>query len=357
MMRQLIGLSSLLIAGTLLISSPSLAVTIDGVINGESIQWNSATYSGNRLTPAYWDVALSLPTAEAVHLGAPMKMDRTVIFQKGSERVSTDTLRTIGVEYRLSFPVPPPQGHGRSQEGSNMLPTGVDTIAVFGTDVDPFKMEMNNTQSPFTHYRPLIDMNNDIRTLVEDFKQAKVSAGEYISSFFLTVPYDYYRNGIRIRNTLTIPVNIKLTYNPASLTEVVVDGTGIISPIYNPDNTVDGSTIYNVTARGVLPNGVKVGLLDTLNGQPHYTLKDSASDIQGPGIKYSVTCSSCLGGTDIIQDGVAKIDSVRKTLSIPSNDNKTATTQIEVSFKGQNLDDLNNATYTGQFTLIFSAMM
>ncbi|WP_394230852.1 hypothetical protein [Shewanella colwelliana] len=337
----------LLVFLTLIWSFYARSADISGTIKGDKLIWQSAQVTSDGLVPAAWDIPLMLPAAEKVTPGGPdMTVERTLELRGPSQSVSVP-LTLTGVAYQLTSNAGVQMGSGAPATVSGTL------LSVKGAGVGDKVVALSVSSSPFSHYRPIIK-TIDASAWLAAFQNVKAEKGIYQGVINYLIPYDYYQNGILIRNTIQASLTVKLDHNPAQLNTVNVMGDGVIQPLYHgyPERLVSGVTQYTITADGLFPNGVFIGLK---NIGSNYQLSPQSTDPQA-GIKYSVECSSgCEGSTAIITDGAAMIDESLNRVKITSSNNTHAEAIIRVSFSDEKLAELNGDVYVGTFTLLFEA--
>lgn len=332
---------------------PAISGDIALSIKGSRLTWLSAIVSEGGLVPAVWDIPLHLPAAEKVVPGGPTNVTEQLVTLNGPGGSVEVPLTLIGMSYRLS------SNNSTFPQGSAGVNTTVvgNSAVVEGAGIGNQIVTLTSLSSPFTHFRPILK-TFDEKAWVEAFKVAYVQKGTYQGELSYQVPYNYYQNGVIVRNTLQASLTVQLEYNPAQLNSISVLGDQIISPIYYgyPTRMVGGKTDYTVTARGTFPNGVRIGLKSNM-AHARYQLNPRSNSLL-KGIPYNVKCIQGCDvklGVDIIKDGNAVINSTDKLITMISNDNLTAQAKIRVSFSIKNLDDLITDTYEGNFILIFEA--
>ncbi len=332
---------------------PAISAEMALSIKGEHFIWQSAQRTEQNLLPAAWDVPLHLPAADKVIPGGPVTTATTLTLTGDGQTVAVPVIM-VGMTYQLSSNV----------ALEDVTGTGVTTVAggsvsatVMGSGTGNKAVTLAALSSPFTHYRPIIK-NIDEADWLAKFKLAGLNAGLYQGIINYIVPYNYERNGVLVRYTLQESLTIKVDYQPAQLTTVHVTGDGYISPQYYglPERLVGGTVDYTINATGVFPNGVNVGLKNTLGLDSSYQMKSQSVTMPATSINYSVKCSfGCEGDNSIITNGIADINSTNLHVKMRSADNKTAQSTITVSFSNKKLSELNNDIYSGSFTLIFEA--
>ena len=332
---------------------PAMAASIEGRIKGERFDWLSAQASGADWTSSVWDLSLHLPTAESVVPGGAIAASRNIELKQmdGSGNASL-SLQMMGVIYRLA-------DHNASNpyDGSDSFATTTNIggdVEVLGDGVGNKVYTLSKTSNPFTHYKPVFRMSK--KSWMDGMKGKP--SGTYRGVLNYAIPYNYYRNGIIIRNTIQASLVVTLDYAPSILTSVrFINRNDVINPQYHgyPERMVGGRTEYQIEATGVFPNGVLMGLKPLTGRASQYQL-DSVSTEDGSFITYSANCDvGCGSNRKIITDGRAEIDMVNKKLTIKSDNGTTARATISVVLTNTSLDTLINDTYRGSFVLMFSA--
>ncbi|KJF81556.1 hypothetical protein [Photobacterium angustum] len=329
------------------------AAEIEGRIKGENLEWINASTISSNLAPSIWYTPINLPYADQFVPGGPNTITEQIItLQSGGGMQINLPIELAGMQYEVLSNNNVEDISGGSSTSDAQ--TGNKRVTVIGEGVANKRITLNQFEIPFTHYRPLIK-NIDKRIWLNAFQEANAPTGRYMGTLNVRVPYDYYRNSTRIRNTLDFRIDVVLEYSPALLTSVDVFGADVIEPRYYgyPETLVSGSTEYTITAKGIFPNGVLVGLRPISEFYQLKPMKDSEVDI---GIPYSVKCTSGCDKNDFITDGFPDIDNINNRARITTNSGGTkAEARLNVSFKDKKLSELNNDTYVGRFVLIFEA--
>lgn len=323
---------------------------ISGVVQGDKLTWQSAQTTATGLTPAVWDLPLSLPSAENVTPGGPFSASERTLVLSGAGTTVSVPLTIEGMSYRLTSNASVLMGAGSASttiSGNNAV--------VMGAGGGNTTVTLSTLSTPFSHYRPMIK-SIDASVWLAAFKAAGAGNGVYQGVINYSIPYDYTRDNVLVRYIVPATLVVSLGYNPAQLNTVNVTGSEIIQLQYYgyPERLVRGSTQYTINATGLFPNGVMMGLKGLT---PHYQLLSNSSSPQ-IGIDYSVECTNgCDGPTHIITDGAPNIDSFANRLTIRSANNTSAQAIITVSFSDKKLSELEGDVYTGTFVLLFEAGM
>lgn len=332
---------------------PATATEIEGRIKGERFDWLSAQRVSSNFTPSAWDLPLHLPPAERVVPGGVTTASSHIEFKQinGDGKISLP-FTLIGIQYRLSDYQSSKEYRG-GDSSATTIARGSDIVEVIGSGIGSMEYTLNRVSTPFTHHRPLFRMHES--TWMNSMKGQP--SGTYRGVLNYTILYNYYRNGIIVRNTLQASLVVTLEYAPALLTSVrFISKNDVIAPQYHgyPDRMVGGRTEYQIEAKGVFPGGVLMGLRPLTGRASQYQL-DSLSTENESFITYSVNCDFGCNKPNIITDGRADIDMAGKRLIISSGNGTTATATISVVLTNTKLEGLSNDTYRGSFVLMFSA--
>ncbi|TOB38351.1 hypothetical protein [Vibrio parahaemolyticus] len=321
---------------------------ISGVVQGDKLTWQSAQTTASGLTPAVWDLPLSLPSAEKVTPGGPSSASERTLVLSGAGTTVSVPLTIEGVSYRLTS-----NASMGGSTGSASTTVSGNSAVVMGAGVGNATVTLSTLSTPFSHYRPMIK-SIDASVWLAAFKTAGAGKGVYQGVINYSIPYDYTRDNVLVRYIVPATLVVSLDYNPAQLNTVDVTGSGIIQPQYYgyPERLVGGSTQYTINATGLFPNGVAMGLKALTT---HYQLLSQSSN-PPVGIDYNVECTNgCDGATRIITNGAPDIDSLANRLTIRSTNNTSAQAIITVSFSDKKLSELNGDVYQGTFVLLFEA--
>ena len=329
-----------------LLSITGHAADIEGHLVDEKLQWLSATTVPSGITPALWDLPINLPTGSSVIPGGVKDAQYDLTLHGGTTGVSVQVPLSInGIEYRLSS-----VSGQETVTGTAHTTVSGDMAQTLGLGTGDVKVELSHDEVPFTHYRPVLKPI-DAAALSQAFKQTKAPQGRYSGNLNITVPYDYYREGVRVRNTLVMPLHVVIDYQPASLDDIQVQGDGVIAAEYHGYKKVSGQTTYTVTATGNFPNGVSMGLQPHTDGKFHLTSTEPDSGE----INYNLTCVSGCDTQQLIVNGVAQINNSDHKAKILANNPSHAQARLKVDFTNQPMDVLKNGTYRDTFVLIFEA--
>lgn len=333
---------------------PVMGGEIAGTLTGEKLTWQSAQMVGDGLVPAVWDIPLQTPAASRIIPGGQWSITATTVTLTGSRGSVTVPITLTGMAYQLA-------SNGSVADVSSGTATSLITgtlATVKGQGVGGKVVTLSSTTNPYTHYRPIIKpiIAND---WLAAFKAAGLPKGRYQGVVSYRAPNNYFRQGGPIiRYTLQGALAVKIDYNPAQLNAVTVTGENVITARYYgyPERLVGGETRYTITATGLFPNGVKVGLKNTLNSGNRYQLLPQTTTNSVTAIDYSVTCTlGCVGNKEVIKNGVPKIDTTTNRLTISETSPTLATAEMTVSFTGKPLSALSSDVYRGSFVLIFEA--
>ncbi|RZP95251.1 hypothetical protein [Vibrio vulnificus] len=346
----MVSIRPLLLCAVTLLSGwhvTSHAAQVEGRITGDKWHWASAHTQSSGVAPSLWDIPVSLPVAERVILGGVLNQsEQTITLRSGGTSVALP-LVVKGVQYRLS-----------SFAGMNSVAGGNATISidgnaaeVTGIGVSGTAIVLRQTETPFTHYRPIL-APIDTNAWVQAFSRANAERGRYQGVVPIVAVYDYVRDGVRARQVLNLTLTLIIDYAPEVLSNVNVSPNNIMTATYHYPDLVSGELTYTVTATGYFTDGVSMGLVAP-TGKPYFSLT-SAEVGNSDEIKYTVRCTSgCTGQDVLIDDGVPKIDNLNNRAQITAVKTKQAVAQLRVSFDRKPL--VKNGTYSGSFILMFEA--
>ncbi len=318
-------------------------------INGDKFDWTSGSVSSGYLKPSLWDIPSNLPVASKVIPGGPTVNGASSLTLLGNGKNVSVPMSIVGAEYRLSS-----FNGSESISGSSASTTFNGTLAaVLGAGSGNKVAFLTREESPFTHFRPIfgqIDQASWLNTL----RSNNVPQGRYQGNFSISIEYDYYRNGVRIRNHVSSLVRVVVDYVPAMLNNVTVDGDGLIEAVYSGYETVSGQTDYVVTASGVFPNGVLMGLKAPSDGV-YFSMKGKTA---GEEIRYDLTCiMGCVGQTNLIVNGTPQINTTSNKAKISAQSINSAQARLRVSFKDKPQSEISDGTYNDTFILVFEAAL
>lgn len=332
------------------VSASLQAAEMEAQLIGDKWSWISANSASGHVVPSLWDIPLNLPVAEQVIPGAP-KTNISSIQLTGPGGSVNVPISLAGMEYRLSR-----TGWSQSYpDNTAITQVNGNQVLVLGLGVGTTGIKFSpDAISPFTHYRPIMK-DIDTNAWTKAFRDAKLTKGQYQGIVNMTVPYDYFRGGIRIRNTLLLTNHIVVDYEPAILNTISVEGDGLINPIYHFPNTVSGKTEYVVNASGYFPNGILMGLKPPLSGTSFYEMKGKNPS---EAIKYDVSCvSGCSGKNQIIVNGQGRINTTDNRMKIDAASPTTAQARLQISFNNKPMSEVSNDTYRDSFVLVFEAAL
>ncbi len=337
-------ITPLALAG-LLISSAQSAQLSGTLQAGRPMVWDGVAQGSSAWAPVAWDVAMRLPPAHKIIVGGPQSsaLQNTTLTSENGEQVTLG-VRVTGMEYRLPT-------EGTVTELGTGAPTQVQgtQVVVQGEGVGSKVIDFGRvTQTPFTHYRPHIDMGDVNWTTLFSGK----ASGLFQGRLPVMVAYEYYRESVRIRHTVTMPLQIKVAYSANTVTRVEVSGLDEMQAHYygSPERLVAGETVYQVRVIGTVPNGVQIGLRNSTSSDGRFYL-EKQGDALATRIPFGVRCEGCTENSEFIDlQGGAQIDMATRAKAPQEM-------SLRVSFRDAKLADLENATYKGAFTLVFEAVL
>lgn len=336
----------------ILLSHSAMSYQFDANIKGDNLQWISAIQNSQKLvTPSFWHILENQPVASSVILGgavsaSPQTFQVSLIGGATSLSLSTSI---AGVDYRLSSITSSSPDLTNTTHSVSTNIKGAE-VNIIGTGIGDTRINLKQLESPILFIRPVLDIKTN--EWVSAFKSANAPNGKYKGSFRAKIIYDYIRNNTRIRNILTIPVEITLNYSKQTLSSVEITGSDIMTTRYDYPSLVSAETIYTVKASGYFTNGVSVGLVPLASGEL-YTLKSSSSDKEIP---FDLTCiTGCSENINMITKGNALIDNRNNRTKITAVETEVATAQLKVSFNKISQTEISGQDFSGKFILMFEA--
>lgn len=323
------------------------AAQVEGRITGDKWYWVSANTQSSGVVPSLWDIPVSLPVADSVILGSVLNQaEQTITLRSGGTSVELP-ITVKGMQYRLSSFA----GMSSATGGDADISIDGDFAVVTGSGVSDKTIKLKQTETPFTHYRPIL-LPIDTNAWIQAFSRANAERGRYQGVVPIVAVYDYVRDGVRARLVLNLTLTIIIDYAPEVLSNIEVSPDDIMTATYHYPSLVSGETTYTVTATGYFTDGVSIGLVSP-TGKPYFSLTSTELGNTDE-IKYSVRCTSgCTGQEVLIDDGVPKIDNANNRAQITAVKTKQAVARLRVSFDRKPL--VKNGTYSGSFVLMFEA--
>lgn len=346
-------LRALTISALLLISHNVLSYQFEANIKGDNMQWISAIQNSQKLvTPSFWHIPVNQPVSSSVILGgaisaSPQKFQ--VSLTSGSTNISLSAY-IAGVDYRLSSIASSSSDINNTVHSTSTTTIKGSYVNIIGTGIGDKRINLIQEENPILFIRPVLNVNTN--EWVTAFKLANAPNGKYKGIFSTNVVYDYIRNNTRIRNILTIPVEVTLNYSKQMLNSIEISGSDVMTTRYDYPSLVSGETIYTVKASGYFTNGVSVGLTP-LDSNKLYTLKSDTSDKEIP---YDLTCIfGCSENVNMISKGNALINNTDKRTKITAVETEIATAKLKVSFNKLSQSEFTGQNFSGKFILMFEA--
>ncbi|WP_318468389.1 hypothetical protein [Photobacterium leiognathi] len=318
------------------------------------------------IAPAIWDTPAFFPAVNSIILGGPVKAGEVKQLQlsnRGGDRVNIP-ITPIGMQFMLSAdPIGVSSVSGIS--ATTTLAGNMATVIGNGAGDKVIHLSDDVGITPATHVRPILT-SIDSEEMLKRFQEKNLRKGKYSGELSIEVPYDYYAtDGIKKRYVQVLKMRFVVDYNPASIVLVQIDKQPVINPNYYdyPDVKVGGETNVNVSVRGDLASGLKLGLRHSSSAKGYYSMQHTLNDTTGSekDIPYFVNCvSGCLGGNKSIINvqGIAQINNGSERLdTVISSDGESADIRLNVGFRDIPLDELKAGEYQGSFTLVFEAML
>lgn len=345
--------SPVLLCLWLLFALPASALTVQADIKNGQLRWVSASTSfAGGVAPSVWATPTGLvPASTFIPGGSTLASLSVRALGPGGIGVPL-TVLLRGMEYNT----PEVVSH-RPDDGGGTATTSFQTglVQVQGTGIGNTQAQLFKEVSPFTHARPIVSLG-DTAQVMQAFEQARALPGIYVAHLSIPVVYDYLRHGVRVRHNWVLPLELRIDYSPAVLTDVsVISPTlGVIMPRYTTlggVTRVQGETIFAGTATGVFVNGLRMRLKQGDRYEMVEVSPDPA-DPQPRRIPYSVTCSMC-DTPELVVEGVAATGMTSKGAHVAGSNVNSISFSIKVSFAGVALSELRTGAYRGQFSLLF----
>ncbi|AUW07484.1 hypothetical protein [Vibrio campbellii] len=326
------------------------AATISAKISAVDNLWTSAQLESEGIVPSEWLLPYGLPVGNSLVPGSvSSNISRSVVLTNGTDMINID-VSTIGIQYIISdisgAPIETP-GTANTEVRNNI-------IIVKGQGLGNLRVNFGTANSMIKTFRPILSPIT-IDSLKERLRGK--TKGIYQGIIPFVVHYDYYRNGLRIRNTINANVGLNVDYNPAEILSArIVSGLdGKLAPKYHgyPERVVSAQGRYGVRLTGDFTSGLRMRVQ---GDSSLYTLKNASvvGDTLDRQIAYDVTCVvGCTTNPKLIDKGV-KSDSFTQ---IDNRNSSEARLELMVSFENKPYSMLTNGEYRGQFRLLFEAQL
>lgn len=323
------------------------AVDITATINTTDIRWiDVISINSGNYTSSKWDIPTGVPAAQLwLPGGLSNSIPSEIILTSSTGGAVRFPIIFTGFQYDLRGLNPSPdkvsgsaQCVEKSFDGNIVsLKGGVGCVAENWLD--------NNTyQYPYGFIRPIFTIDDS--QVVAAFN--KQPSGNYTGTVNVGNFFEYYRypgNTVKARHNGNLSVNFNITHKAAQVTNVDLQGSSIIRPMYDLNNdTVKGTTKFKGIITGYFPLGIMLSLDATrvdynMNG-PNVTF-----------IPYSVVCTGCYDS--LLVDGG---NVVKQSTSIVGNDSMLAF-DLDVKYDNVDTHSLESGVYQDNLILLFEPII
>lgn len=320
-----------------LISNNSYSATVTGKVSPvNGLEWFSLLQDGQSFKSAQWELTENLPPASSFTQYSLLANSNVISLQNGNDTVNVN-FNLMGAEYL----VPNFRELLINTSGGSTKVTSKPNVTFSGTGLGNTIVVLNNTITPFTHYRPLFSFP------ITPSHFTGLSPGIYKGSVSINLSYNYMRGNISVRNTTMSVLYFEIEYNPASLDSIYFDSNNKnMNMTYDGLGSVSGKVEFKGIAKGFFPNGLKVRAISSSNKFHLNNTKDNNMLIP-----YSIGCSPC--NEDLVNKGIVHPEYV--SLVMPLLNAKEVSFDINVYFDTLLVEKLSVGDYIGSFTLMFSA--
>lgn len=297
-----------LVLALVFIAPYSVAVTIQGTLKGNSLEWMNASYSGDYLRPSAWQPMTDLmPTTEWVPGGYLASSDAGLILTNKGFRVSIDETRVFGVSYKyqrfetgeitsgVGFPI--------CGEGSSYSSNQVDLFGTGCIGEKTLRAEGGKTLTPFQFVRPIVKGLSSL-DVVKAFEDADAPEGIYTGTMYVKPAYGFKQpvsNVWTYRYANSVPVSVSINYQPSMLSKLTVSGNGVMPALYNTmTKSISGATTYFIKAEGAFANGLRLTFK-----RHEFRMKNMSVEMPSDlakTIPYNIECNLC-DDKNIVVDG------------------------------------------------------
>lgn len=275
-------------------------------IVGNRIVWTDAINSDSLYTPGGWSstVGLKLLPVKSWSPAFAKSGDKNLEFVNP---ITSETVNTTFDHAKISFKYDAGDATSETSSSSGRLCETTDDSggSITLTDTQSSDCVANkelryNTGSkePFEFYNSSFQLEE----LVDDFRDAGVSEGNYVAIYNYTLRYtSTLENGVYTYNYYPADtVTFTVDYTPAFIDSVIVEGDGEFELEYNTDlHTVRGETDFSITVNGYIDPGLLISLSSSGSSSDVFELENETGEYK---IQYSVTCSLCTE-PEIVSDG------------------------------------------------------
>ncbi|MGF1683979.1 hypothetical protein L4D09_22505 [Photobacterium makurazakiensis] len=352
-MNLLFKVSGLLVE-SLVLSASVQAATLNGTLEGETLRWQNGQVSGSYLTLSNWQPVNGLqPTSEWIP-GTFMTQPATEVdLQNSIGELVTVPIKVVGLDYGLGqaadkFPHrgnPTFSGPGLCTPPVEQTATTARAIGHSCIASESYQTSSSSVMyTPFQFARPVLEA--DSQQIAQAFRSKGVGSGQYTGTVNVRPAY-YFKSPTgtwTYRQSLLVPVIVRIRYEAARLESLTVEGNGDMLPIYNTiDNTVSGSTSFRVTAKGYFTQGVQLSFDDV----PYQMSLESDPQQKLP---YSISCTAC-DESPIVTNGVLQLADGETVVG--NNGLDEFQFDLRAHYDDVGPSEIETGQYRGQFTVYF----
>ncbi|UPR30511.1 hypothetical protein IS519_04280 [Vibrio crassostreae] len=342
----------LVLLSLLLATMPNYAATLNINIEGQQVRFeNAITLGGNQYTLSDWSIANGLTTTSQFLPSAFVtdKPDTMTLTSNAGQSVQA-AIAVNGLQYNTASN-PYTRGDNKfvtptcsqSQLSGNIVTLGDSDTQNCSAN---FSLEYSQSVTPFYFYRPTF--NIDTTSLLNSLQ------GQAKGVFTATIPADikyYYRSsgGALTYRILPDVFTVNIDYTPNSLESIDVSGNGVLSPVYDTTNhTVSAQTTFNITATGQFSTGLSMTLLTN-----EFELTSASGNTSIP---YSIQCNEAnCEDKDWVKNGVNQLDN-NQTSYVIQSPSSVINFDLNVNYQNIPSTDVETATYSGNFTVMFEEL-
>lgn len=312
---------------------------------------NAITLGGNQYTLSDWSIANGLTTTSQFLPSAFVtdKPDTMTLTSNAGQSVQA-AIAVNGLQYNTASN-PYTRGDNKfvtptcsqSQLSGNIVTLGDSDTQNCSAN---FSLEYSQSVTPFYFYRPTF--NIDTTSLLNSLQ------GQAKGVFTATIPADikyYYRSsgGALTYRILPDVFTVNIDYTPNSLESIDVSGNGVLSPVYDTTNhTVSAQTTFNITATGQFSTGLSMTLLTN-----EFELTSASGNTSIP---YSIQCNEAnCEDKDWVKNGVNQLDN-NQTSYVIQSPSSVINFDLNVNYQNIPSTDVETATYSGNFTVMFEEL-
>lgn len=279
-------------------------------VKGNRITYSNATVSDtSSFTPTFWFPVPNLfPTKEWIPTFTLQQSD--VTFSNGFDsfvqpvEITEVTFKSSGFDSSIFSEFSAPTCETNSN-GPTIITIGSNS-ATPCINSYKFSRESGEEIVPFRYFKPKVNLDG----LLDNLKI--YGEGRYFGSMPFNLRY-YYRTsaGVLSYRVIQSSLSIEVDYEPSIIYDVIVSGSNAITPSYDKvSKKVSGSTVYDITVKGIFSDGVKMSFVNDSEDD----IFELSNDFSEHSIPYSISCSLCVDRDVVINgvltnsEGISKID-------------------------------------------------